>query len=174
MNPGYDGGQFKLGRVVVRGRKNEDGTVSTTVEGAGPWYSFQETRTDATVKVTIQLGGVIFGTDEQTSSRILIEHTNGFSGVVKVPCIDKDGHPSSNGRSVTREDLDRIASTLDHGIGLVLKFDEDVKIELARRLGSATPSFDDLYGWCCLVSDARENGVMDQVFHHFLGHPTAH
>jgi hypothetical protein len=83
--PGYDGGQFKLGRVTVRGQKNEDGTVSMTVDGAGPWYAFQETRTNSSGKVTIQLGGVILGTVQQTTSRIYIEHVNGFNGGDKSP-----------------------------------------------------------------------------------------
>jgi hypothetical protein len=172
--PGYDGGQFKLGRVTVRGRKNEDGTVSMTVEGAGPWYTFQETRTNSTGKVTIQLGGVILGTDQQTTSRIYIDHVNGFSGVIKVPCIDKDGHPASEGRPVTRVDLERIASTVDHGIGLVLKLNDDFKDALGIRLGATAPSSDDLYGWCCLIHKARETGVLDATFHDFLGRPTSH
>jgi hypothetical protein len=175
VNPGYDGDQFLLQRVTVRHVRNEDGTVSTTVEGAGPWYCFQEERTDFSGKTTIQLGGVILGTEQQTVSRIHVEHLNGFSALVVVPFIDENGHPSSfSGRAVQRADLERIATTIDHGIGLVLDLYDEFKIELIQRLGVNPPSDDDLYGWCCLVLNARESGVMDQIFDHFLGRATAH
>lgn len=171
---GFDGGQRELHRVAVRYLKNEDGTMTTTVEGAGPWYSKQVTETRRTGKVMIQLGGEIFGTGQQTVSRILIEHLSGFSAVVNVPCIDKDGHPSSEGRAVTEQDLDRIAMTLDHGIPLVLNFSGEFKAALVKKLLESAPSDDDLYGWCCLVCKASDNGVFAEVFDHFLGRSTAH
>ncbi|TLX17167.1 hypothetical protein [Rhizobium sp. MHM7A] len=174
MEPGYDGGQFPLRRIIVRHCKNDDGTITTTVEGAGPWYSRQSTTTSRTGKVTTQLGGEIFGTGQQTVSRILIEHLSGFSAVVNVPCIDKYGHPSSEGRIVTEEDLEGIARTLDHGVPLVLSLYDEFKAVLVKKLGVSAPSEDDLYGWCCLVCKASDNGIMEEVFQHFAGKPTTH
>jgi hypothetical protein len=94
--------------------------------------------------------------------------------VIKVPCIDNDGHPASEGRPVTREDLERIASTVDHGIGVVLKLNDDFKNALGLGVGVFPPGRDDLYGWCCLIHRARETGVLDATFHDFLGKPTSH
>lgn len=175
MIPGFEVGQLPLRRVTVRHVRNEDGTASTAVEGAGPWYRTQETSTNVFGKRTIQLGGVILGTEQQTPSRIHIEHSNGFSAVVAVPFIDDNGHPSSSsGRAVERADLDRIASAIDLHINFVRNLHPEFKAELMRRLGVNPPSEDDLYAWCCLVRDAHDNGIIDQVIHHFAGQPTAH
>jgi hypothetical protein len=175
MVPGYDGGSFPLRTVIVRHVRNADGTVSTTVEGAGPWYSFQETRDDDSGKRTIQLGGVILGTEQQTPSRILIDHANGFSAVVVVPFIDDKGNPSSSGgRAVERADLDRIASTIDFHVKFVLNLYPEFKAELLKRLGVTPPNENDIYAWCCLVRDASDSGIIDQVINHFARQQTTH
>ena len=164
MEQGLGSGQFPLRRITARSIQGEDGTVRTTFEGAGPWYSKQSTTTTRTGTVTTQLGGEIFGTGQQTVSRILIECFDGYKAIVEIPSIGDNGHPSLMGRAVTEHDLEHIAQTLDLGMPIALNLYDKFRKLLAAKLQVSPPSEDDLYAWCFIIRMASENGVLDAVF----------
>jgi hypothetical protein len=149
--------------------------VSTAhIDVASPLYAQEEIRTDFTGSVIVRLGGMLHGTEHQRTSEIYVERVTGTRFTLPVPFVDQAGNPSSSGRSVTWEDLDRIAFIVDRNLDFILNLYGDFRDIFLRKLNVRAPKDEDIFAWCCLADTARRAGLMSTMFDRTVPEPVRH